>query len=72
MVNAIFVNNYATFSINKNSIIEVEIDKGNDILPIKHLYPKNTLVNIRTISDSNSNSGSNLFLQGIPTRDELK
>ncbi len=62
MVNSIFKNNYTTFGINKNSIIEVEIDKGNDILPIKHLYPKNTLVNIRTISYSNLNSGSNMFL----------
>ena len=72
MVNAIFINNYATFSISKNSILEVEIDKGNDILPIKHLYPKNTIVNIRTINNANLNSNSNILLNGMPTRNEPK
>ncbi len=55
MVNSDFVNDYLNFILDKNTIALVEIDDGEDINPIKKIFPNNTIVNILTKDFLNKN-----------------
>ncbi len=61
MLNSVFINDYSTFVIDKNTIALVEIDNGADINPIKNIYPNNTIVNILTKESFNRNSVSQIL-----------
>jgi hypothetical protein len=64
MVNAVFVNDYANFIIDENSIRKVEIENGADITAVKNIYPNNTVINILTKESFNRNSVSQTLLNG--------